>query len=218
MGMMVLYWEPPTPPTETDCTGFIFWQCSDTRGEVIRSKRGWKQWVTSSYLTFWLFNVRWEAEPPVQPTCVVVWLVATLTGDTGVGCWTARICCPSATLTGSVTDFWEALEVGEATDTTVTWVDRNAALTQTRSQERRINSNPCAKAASQQNRNTDSCCETPLLKQHDFRRPRLKFNSDSGSSTRLWRERQSVRDLYLETKHQAIPCWGSSEVKWRSSC
>lgn len=38
-------------------------------------------------------------------TCVVVWLVATLTGDTDVGCWTARICCPSATLTGSVTDF-----------------------------------------------------------------------------------------------------------------
>lgn len=38
-------------------------------------------------------------------TGVVVWLVATLTGDTDVGCWTVRICCPSATLTGSVTDF-----------------------------------------------------------------------------------------------------------------
>lgn len=54
-------------------------------------------------------------------TCVVVWLAATLTGDTDVGCWTVRICWPSATLTGSATDFWEALEVGEATDTTVTW-------------------------------------------------------------------------------------------------
>lgn len=53
-------------------------------------------------------------------TCVVVWLVATLTGEADVDCCTARICWPSATFTGSATDFWEALEVGEATDTTVT--------------------------------------------------------------------------------------------------
>lgn len=53
-------------------------------------------------------------------TCALVWLVATLTGDKEAGCWTVRICWPSATLTGSVTDFWVALDVGEATDTTVT--------------------------------------------------------------------------------------------------
>lgn len=38
-------------------------------------------------------------------TCVVFWLVATLTGDPDVDCWTVRICWPSATLTGRVTDF-----------------------------------------------------------------------------------------------------------------
>lgn len=54
-------------------------------------------------------------------TCAVVWLVANLTGDADVGCWTVRICWPSATLTGRATDFCEALEVGEPTDTTVTW-------------------------------------------------------------------------------------------------
>lgn len=50
----------------------------------------------------------------------MVWLGATLTGDADVDCWTVRICWPSATLTGRATDFWEVLEVGEATDTTVT--------------------------------------------------------------------------------------------------
>lgn len=61
-------------------------------------------------------------------TCVVDWLVATLTGDTDVDCWTVRICWPSATFTGSATDFWEAPEVGEATDTTVTWQEQTSGM------------------------------------------------------------------------------------------